>query len=370
MTHDLNFRLTANETGETKCVVFVDSIKNAREALFPHATSVVVAFPFIKAFGIQTHVHKLSDLSKVPCVTAIAPHTIASINTNTQNQYLPQQHLLPFTSYLLPQNAPAVAIIDTGLAPHLDFMLPNRVFFKDFISSKDTPYDDNGHGTAVASILAGSGLCSGGKIKGVVPNQKIFALKAIGAKGEGGAFAILEAMQWLYDNAKKHNIKVVCMSFGSPPVKDGQDALSIGAEALWKQGIVVVASAGNLGPDKDTIQSPGTNSFIITVGGVKIEGEKIEVAEFSSRGKGGKLTKPDLVAPAVNIAACGTTNLYQYFSGTSMAAPYVAGIILKLLEKHPTATPNKIKEILLNQAKPLPFLQEEVGRGLVVGLDE
>lgn len=246
-----------------------------------------------------------------------------------------------------------VAVIDTGIASHLDFMLPPRVVeFVDVTGDATTAYDDNGHGTAVAGILAGSGLMSGGRYRGIAPAAKLVAIKAISADGEGSTLEILQAMQWLYNNHKKYGIKVVCMSFGSPPVGKN-DPLALGASALWHEGIVVVASSGNNGPGASSIMSPGISPDIITVGGADTSGETAVVAEFSSRGPAYGFNKPDIIAPAVGIASCGKDEDYISMSGTSISTPIVAGAAAIILSKHPNYTADKVKETILKTAKPM-----------------
>ena len=356
-------RLAASGSGETKCVVFVDSLSSARESLAPHVVTVVAAYPFIKAFGVEVCVHKIDDLSALKCVKAIAPHTTVTTCMLKAKEAL---QIAPAYEHFGYGENISVVVIDTGVRPHLDFTVPtNRIYFHDFISQKALPYDDNGHGTAVSSILCGNGLTSGGRFSGIAPRARLISLKAIGKEGEGGAFAILEAMQWIYDNAAEYNIRVVCMSFGSVPVSKGIDPLSAGAEALWKKGIVVVASAGNDGPHEKTIRSPGCNPSVITVGGAEFKNGYARAADFSSRGPCGAFIKPDIIAPAVGITACGLNDSYEIFSGTSMAAPMVAGAAALILSRHPFFSPDRIKELLLSSAEPLPFSPEIVGRGLL-----
>jgi len=429
-------RLTASNSGETKCIVFVDSLLKARQSLEPHVNTVVAHYPFIGAFGVHCSVHKLTDLATLPCVKAIAPHTTVFTCIKDAKTLL---HIPEFNQKIGYGKGITCAVIDTGLNPHIDLILGKKVIFKDFIGGKKMPYDDNGHGTAVASILCGNGLLSNGENAGIAPVTDLVVLKAIGGAGEGGAFAILEAMQWIFDNAETLKIKVVCMSFGSEPVADGVDPLSIGAEALWKKGIVVVTSAGNDGPSENTIKSPGINPYVITVGGVDCEqgtgcmmqgvgavidrtnnnnhtialstfkgdcppcdmdctaeqsgtgslfleqqlsshnnnihkkkclsplryDNPITIAEFSSRGPAGKFNKPDIVAPAVDIVTAGIDQNYITQTGTSMAAPIVAGSIALLLSKKPNLTPDRIKELLLNSATPLPYPKTHCGAGLL-----
>lgn len=252
-----------------------------------------------------------------------------------------------------------VAVIDTGIEPHLDFTLgKNRILaFADFVGGKSDPYDDNGHGTAVAGILAGSGLMSCGDHRGGAYRAGIVAVKAIEASGGGGAFRILEAMQWIYTNRKKWKIRVLNLSFGSEP--EHNDPLVLGAEALWNSGITVVASAGNLGPKGGTILSPAISPKIITVGGAAGEG----AADFSSRGPAGSFEKPDLVAPAVDILCAADP--YAAASGTSMAAPQVSAAAALILEAHPDYRPDKVKETLIKTCRPLDCPKNVCGAGML-----
>jgi len=379
-------RIAATNSGETKCFVFVDELEKARKALNPFVNTVVSSYPFIKAFGVHCNIHKLSDLNSLECVKAVAPHTMVTTLDDVASQYpcYSSQSFIDTvnksSNNLFCSKKISVAVIDTGLCSHLDFMLGKKIVFRDFINNQKLPYDDNGHGSAVAGILCGSGLSSSGKFCGIASNANLVALKAIGTKGEGGAFAILEAMQWIYDNHERYNIKIVCMSFGAETVVNGIDPLSIGAESLYKKGIVVVASAGNSGPNSHTIKSPGINPKIVTVGGASFENiksidetkdtklatQQVTIPHFSSRGPAGKFNKPDIVAPSVNIASINSqTNSYQVFTGTSMAAPIVAGAAALLLSKKPNLTPSRVKEILLNSAKRLSYPKTWAGYGLL-----
>lgn len=255
-----------------------------------------------------------------------------------------------------------IAFIDTGINCHIDYTLgKNRMIkFCDFVNKYDYIYDDNGHGTFVTGVACGSGLLSHGRYSGIAKNSSIISLKALNGKGEANALTILEAMQWVYDNYQKYNIKIVCMSFGSEPLGN-KDPIMKGAEKLWDEGIVVVCAGGNSGPELQTIKSPGVSRRIITVGGLDDkrtpEGEYDEklfdIADFSSRGPAFGKVKPDIIAPSVNITSCSHLGGYKQMSGTSVATPMIAGICALLFEKYPNATPEQIKKYLINYAKPL-----------------
>ena len=263
--------------------------------------------------------------------------------------------------------------IDTGIFPHCDFLIgrPRVEIFKDFVQNRTQPYDDNGHGTFVSGVCCGSGALSNFRFSGVAPKASIFALKALNAQGEASANKILDAMEWVFDHHKRLGIKVVCMSFGSEPLGHN-DPIMLGADALWKDGVVVVAAAGNSGPEYQTIKSPGISGHIITVGGIDdnrydnatFNKKYFEIADFSSRGPAFRNFKPDVVAPSVDIISCGTRTPYTTLSGTSVATPMIAGLACLLLEKHKNATPNQIKTMLIRACQPLGFERNLEGFGV------
>ncbi len=261
-----------------------------------------------------------------------------------------------------PGKGVAVAVIDTGLSPHLDFFLPNRVpTFVDLVSGKSEPFDDNGHGTSVAGALAGSGIMSGGRYAGIAPGIDVIPIKALGANGEGSTADILQAMQWVWTNSDKYNIRVVCMSFGAEP-QGKNDPLARGAEALHSRGVLVVASSGNDGPGLDTVKAPGISPFALTVGGAEIKGAA-RLSPFSSRGVYGGISKPDIVAPAEDIVCTGADEDYVAVSGTSISTPIVAGACALVFASRPSFTPDKVRQLIAENARPMS--EEGSGNGLI-----
>lgn len=279
-----------------------------------------------------------------------------------------------------------IAILDTGVYPHPDLTRPrNRLIaFKDFVNGKEAPYDDNGHGTFVAGVAAGSGYASQGRYKGIAPQANVIGVKVMDARGDGSTSDIVAGMQWVVDNAAKYNIKVMSLSLGASPSASAlRDALSSAVDAVWRKGILVVAAAGNDGPKPSTINTPGINPRIITVGAsddkrtLSIQDDGI--ADFSSRGPGpGGTVKPDLVAPGVKIKSLNTDTsykgegrpkqpdpLYATMSGTSMSTPIVSGLGALLWEKDPQSSPDAIKEILTQSTVSLHKKPSAQGTGLV-----
>lgn len=354
----------------TDCIIYSKNFKALKQKLCEN-NKKFFEYPFISAFGISLNQFEIFELAKVSVVKYISAQSKVFAQVDRAKKVLKVDNA--YKNKIFGNNL-SIAIIDTGISPHLDFLLPHKkvVKFVDLINNKQEMYDDNGHGTFVASIACGSGFCGGKRFCGFAPMSKIVSIKALEKTGESGAYKVLEAMQWVYNNYKKYNIKVVCMSFGSSPV-DVNDPLVLGAEALWDSGIVVVAAAGNSGPNSQTIKSPGISSKIITVGGMDDNRSKFEtideksfsVARFSSRGPAYNFYKPDLIAPAVDISGCNASGGYTKMSGTSVATPMIAGLCALILSKNPKMSPNQVKSLILRSCKKITNNYNEDGFGFV-----
>ncbi|NJE29819.1 alkaline serine protease [Thermococcus sp. 18S1] len=249
-----------------------------------------------------------------------------------------------------------VAVIDTGIdASHPDLQ-GKVVAWYDVVNGKTTPYDDNGHGTHVAGIVAGTGAVNSQYI-GVAPGAKLVGVKVLAADGSGTISDIIAGVDWVVQNKDKYGIKVINLSLGSSQSSDGTDSLSQAVNNAWAAGLVVCVAAGNSGPNTYTVGSPAAADKVITVGAVD---STDTIASFSSRGPtaDGRL-KPEVVAPGVDIIApraSGTSmgtpidNYYTKASGTSMATPHVAGAAALILQAHPTWSPDKIKTAFIETA--------------------
>src|SRR5436190_4226620 len=234
-----------------------------------------------------------------------------------------------------------VAVIDSGVtAWHDDLTVANRTgqrvtAFVDFVNNRTTKYDDWGHGTHVAGIIAGNGYDSLGARAAIAPKANIVALKALDGEGKGKISNIIAALDWAITNRVKYNIRVINMSLGAGVFESyNTDPLTVAAKRAVDAGIVVVAAAGNMGKGKDgkpqygAIGAPGNAPWVLTVGASStmgtIDRRDDTMASYSSRGPTmiDFAAKPDLVAPGSGTVSLSVPN--SLFYGTK--APYlVAG---------------------------------------------
>lgn len=229
-----------------------------------------------------------------------------------------------------------VAILDTGvLKTHPD--LENRIkVCEDFsgpVTIVDGKCDDkNGHGTHVAGIIAADGGLDGLGIYGMAPEANLFVYKVCSNNGTCWADDIAVALRMAVDDGAN----IVNMSLGS----DNSSQLIIDAtNYVVSKNILVVAAAGNDGPYVGSIDYPGADANVVAVGAVD---KNIQIPDWSSRGinlttKSYVVEEKDVefVAPGVNVESTWKDGGYAILSGTSMASPYIAGLVAKLWSRLP-----------------------------------
>ena len=255
--------------------------------------------------------------------------------------------------------------------------------FVDFVNNRTQAYDDNGHGTHVAGIIAGNGYDSYGAHAGIAPAAHLVSLKVLDQHGGGVISDVIAAFEWAVANRVAHNIRVINLSVGARITESYEtDPLTLAAKRAVDNGIVVVTAAGNfgqktVGTKKKTqygaITAPGNAPWVLTVGAYSTQGTLSrwddKVAPYSSRGPTAvdHVAKPDLLAPGTGIVSLserlsefyvtksayllkGNRSLsarpYLSLSGTSMASPVVAGTVALMLQANPTLKPNLVKAIL------------------------
>ena len=286
-----------------------------------------------------------------------------------------------------------VAVIDSGITSYHDDLTYNgnstlvrtlagqrTSAFVDFVNGRTTRYDDNGHGTHVAGIIAGNGADSFGARAGIAPAAHLIGLKVLDHQGRGVISNVIAALEWVIANKTVHNIRVVNLSVGAAVTESyNTDPLTLAARRVVDAGVVVVTAAGNLGKNSlgnvqyGGITAPGNAPWVLTVGANSHQGTVTRLddvmANYSSRGPTAIDfgAKPDVVAPGSGIVSLAdpsslmyttktafllrgsflsATKPYLSLTGTSMAAPVVTGTVALMLQANPSLTPNMVKAII------------------------
>ena len=252
-----------------------------------------------------------------------------------------------------------VAVLDTGYdTEHAD--LNGRVTAsRDFTYSRNGVDDLNGHGTHVATTIAGTGAESNGLWAGMAPETDLVIGKVLGNTGGGSTYGILSGMIW----AVEQGADIVSMSLGGSATSCAGPMVDL-VEALSDKALFVI-SAGN-SFTRETVGSPGCAPSALTVGAID---RNNETAVFSSRGPSpdGHSSKPDIASQGVAVVAAaaggfGATG-YTALSGTSMAAPHVSGGAALLKQARPELTPRELKKVLTSSVTPSDAHVLEQGAG-------
>jgi serine protease AprX len=359
----------ANALGAFNRVDRLDQLANDREVVGRTLGS-------IDAVAVTVRADKLARLMKQSnlIVTADVPVHVSGFSSN---------QLWPYESGVsrgwsgpdapLPGTAPTIAVVDSGIqANRVDF--GNRVLANVNFSTlpDNSAGDGRGHGTFVAGIAAGGA----DGYTGATPQANLVSLDVMDDHGVARTSDVIAACQWILANKAKYNIRIANLSLHSATKSNFfRDPLDRAVEKLWFGGVVVVAAAGNYGSaagPSGVPYAPGNDPFVITVGAVDIGGTKNRnddvQAPWSAYGRTlDGFMKPDLAAPgrymvgpvpmgstlSVERADKIVTPGYIQLSGTSFAAPIVAGAAAQILAKHPEFTPDQVKGALMVASKPV-----------------
>jgi serine protease AprX len=347
------------------------------------AESLKAKYRFIGSVAVTLRAKKVLQLAHVPnlTVTYDAPiklsGTIAPVTLTTK-------HIWPTASGLKPMwnNRPAsgpvptIAIVDSGIEKNrADFDMGARVIDDVVITqlAANSPGDGRGHGTFVAGIAAGSAKDQ----TGAAPQANLISLDVMDDNGMARTSDVIAAAEWIHKNRTSKNIRVANMSLHSTvPSNFINDPLDKAVEKLWFAGVTVVVAAGNYGKENGPSgvpYAPGNDPFVITVGAIDLEGstsiQRHDVPNWSAYGyTNDGFRKPEVAAagrymigpvPATatlpktkpeNVVGGG----YMRLSGTSFAAPIVAGAAAQLVIEHPAWTPDQIKGALMKRARYVP----------------
>jgi subtilisin family serine protease len=245
-----------------------------------------------------------------------------------------------------------IAILDTGVDSNHEDLRDSIVPGYDFADDKQSTNDTAGHGTHVAGIAAGLNN-NGIGITGVARGCKIMPIKVLDDEGSGSDANIIEGIKYATD----HGAQVINMSLGGP---GESDALQEAIDYATNHGVSVVVAAGN---ENGTVDTPGNCKGVITVGAVERNNQRASYSNFGP--------ELDVVAPGSDILSTyiggkGPSG-YTYFSGTSMATPFVSGVVALIKAVNPGLSPDVVTDILHRSATDLgdPGFDKYYGFGLV-----
>jgi serine protease AprX len=355
-----------------------------------------VTFDFISAMSCEIAEEDLASIAKLDIVKSIyldeeikldieSPGPLEFDEIFQLNQCATQinSRTVPYTGLGI-----NISIIDTGIDfTHLDlngkklaetsFVITDYGFDAD---EEEGPMDYNGHGTHCAGIATGTGsqAPSGYNLTGIAPQAKLVNAKALSRFGGGFSSSVIAAIEW----SVTQNVNIISMSLGfSSP--DPDHPVSQAVDAAVDAGIVVVVAAGNSGPLYSTVGVPAAARSVITVGANDKNGY---ITNFSSRGPNQlEFVDPDVVAPGHNVLSpiahssllgkiteleddyvpgLGGSD-YAILSGTSMAAPMVAGAAALLLDAFPNLNPYMVRIALMEGAESLGYSTNTEGAGRI-----
>ena len=376
-----------------------------RAALLKLGASVTRRFDFIGSVAATAPGGSLTKIKALPFVAHVSPDApVRKCDDFTEGA---SGESAAFQQYGLTGKGVIAVVLDSGVAPNpdLDTRCYNGV---SFVPGDADPTDKCGHGTHVAGIIAGSGLSSSGPgykhtFHGIARGAFVANVRVLDQYGQGTVSSVLAGIQYVVavkDKYRYTNPVVMNLSLGHPVGESyTTDPLCQAVEAAWKDGIVVVCAAGNAGrahagstagaanegwgTSYGSIQSPGNDPYVITVGAAKsVDGVHAhdKIATYSSRGPSrlDLILKPDIIAPGNKVisldapgsylatkyavrdevpmaffapsGASGTSSNYLQLSGTSMAAPVVSGAAALLLQASPNLSPDTVKARLMVSA--------------------
>ena len=298
-----------------------------------------------------------------------------------------------------------VAILDSGMQYSEELQKdPNRVnrvrgAYNAISNEEGKRLDKHGHGSHMASIILNTDTSdeTEPRFNSIAPDVDVVVVKAFDKNGQGTYADVIRGLEWILNHRAEHDIRVLNLSFSAPPQSHyWEDPLNQAVMAAWKAGIVVVASAGNTGPDPMSIGVPGNNPYVITVGAMTDEYTPTDrsddrLTSFSAAGPTYEgFVKPDVVAPGGHMTALTRiksklagqhpefhdNGKYFTMSGTSQSAAVVSGVVALMIQRDQGLSPDEVKYRLMANARPavasngnLAYTVFQQGAGMVNAYD-
>ncbi|NJK72669.1 MAG: peptidase S8 [Synechococcaceae cyanobacterium SM2_3_60] len=301
----------------------------------------------------------LRQLTREPIVKFAEPNY--QFTTTDTATFVPNDEFYPrqwnFEAIAMPQawrlsqgEGAVVAVIDTGVTPVSDLAQTTFVSGYDFVDGDDDPSDLNGHGTHVAGTIAQS-TNNGLGVAGIAYKAAIMPIRVLDANGFGTVADIAAGIRYAAD----HGATVINLSLGG---RGGSELMQDAVRYAYRKGVTIVAAAGNDGSDQ--VSYPARYAEVIGVAAVGPTGDK---APYSNYGGGVDISAPG-GAKTSEHPEWGVlqqtlsrrnpqTAVFDYFQGTSMAAPHVAGVAA-LVQSLGVTQPDAVRDVLKRSAVVVP----------------
>ena len=289
--------------------------------------ALVVAVLFVGSLAFLAEVH-LVDLN-----TLLGPHVARSEWAFTMSGAR-DLNALGWTGRGI-----TVCLVDSGIdLLHPDFARLRLVAWKDLVNNKSEAYDDNGHGTSMAGLIAANG-----SLRGIAPDVSLVVVKVTNATGFGYARVAAEGIRFCLnpfgDGTRGADLISVSLGSSAPLFVDTE--VSVAAQEALNRGVIVVAAAGNDGGpfDDGDVEIPANVPLAIGVGAVDASGRIAPFSSSSFVNRTDPNRKPEIVGPGVQIISTAPGAHYLTLSGTSPATAVTAGVVALLLQAHPELRP-------------------------------
>lgn len=311
----------AAEQTEKVIIIFEDNIDERLVTLFNG--DIEETYEHVSAIVAEIPESAIRALEKNPAILSIEVDHYVSINRQQQDWGISTVNAPAAWEDGFTGKGINIAVLDTGIAEHPDLVISGGV---SKIPNHPSFLDDNGHGTHVAGIIGARNNDFG--IVGVAPEANLFSVKVLDHNGVGLVSHFVAGIDWAIEN----NMDIVNISLGRAR---HSNSLKNVVEKAYNKGVLVVAAAGNSGGE---IEFPAIYGAAIAVSAIN---SNHQLASFSARGASIEIT-----APGVNVLSTYLNNSYARMDGTSMAAPYVTGVLALLKEANPHASHTEIRTIL------------------------
>lgn len=318
-----------------------------KELILEQSNHVEYMFQQIPALSVTMEKESVSELQGNPNISYVRENKPFEVSINNQQvTKVPLEKNTPETEYWninligadkawlegYTGKGVKVGIIDTGISNHSELTIAGGVSTVEYTSSFQ---DDHGHGTHVAGVIAGKHNDTG--IVGVSPDANLYAIKALDQNGEGNLGDVLEGIEWAVNNG----MDIINLSFGMEELDSSLEEM---VKQAYEAGILIVGASGNNGR-ANSVMYPAKYENVI---GVSAVDGRLNIAPFSSTG-----SEVEFSAPGYNIISTFLNGSYGVASGTSQAAPHVAGMLALLKEKYPALTHIELRKKLIQYVQDL-----------------